>query len=97
MNEYQQGFIHACRLMKHMFEKNKTPITKEFRKLLDFIDESELEAIKRGIGVQKNMIEIQIEKTLYNEIQETISRSDVTENTVDEFMINAVTKLINTY
>ena len=51
MNKYQQGFTHACRLMKHMFEKNKTPITKEFQKLFNFVDENELDAIKRGIGV----------------------------------------------
>lgn len=51
MNEYQQGFTHACRLIKTKFKEKKITIPKDLQKLFNFVDESELAAIEKGIGV----------------------------------------------
>jgi len=48
MDDYQLGFTHACRLIKA--ELGKTEIPSKIIKLIEFVEQEEIEAIKKGIG-----------------------------------------------
>jgi len=48
MNDYQLGFTHACKLIKSELQKRKIP--QNIMEIIDFVEEEEIDAIKRGIG-----------------------------------------------
>lgn len=48
MNDYQLGFTHACRLIKSELKRRK--MSTQIVDIIDFVEQEEIEAIKRGIG-----------------------------------------------
>lgn len=48
MNEYQLGFTHACRLIKSELKKRQIP--QNIMEIIDFVEQEEIDAIKKGIG-----------------------------------------------
>jgi len=49
MNDYQLGFTHACKLIKAELKKIET--SQEVIRIIEFVEQEEIEAIKRGIGL----------------------------------------------
>ena len=49
MNDYQLGFVHACRLIKSELKQAKE--SSEILKLIEFVENEEIKAIRRDIGI----------------------------------------------
>jgi len=49
MDDYQLGFTHACRLIKRELEKVGVPAV--ITNIIDFVENKEIEQIKKDIGI----------------------------------------------